>query len=392
MNDFSHNASVYAKDKGDDLKLLNGITDVEIIYVTDNHVFAQGKRFGRLWLLKGLTKEKRNSLFAIRRLQEEFSLRSDFIHPGLALAVGFENVKDLGPCIVEEWVEGPSLANLLQEGKLSKSERHRIMHEILTIVDYLDRHGITNLVFSPSDIKVRDIDRQVILTDFDTTGSERFCSIESIIRELCPQYSGLAQKYREGSQKRRKNMADLQKAIRRRERLPAVLTRLAISLTAVIIIAMVGFNIKTMTNATEEIHKDTAHLNLLHSDSQARLAMLTDSLKKLTDQKNQTQETIRRALLQKSIAEQIFLERCKIIDQHLADFDRRVVPMFNSTNAAYYDSILALHIRLRNIYFGSIKADLPIEIQDQLHSELGSYFIQNFSTCARGWYLNLQPK
>ncbi|MDE5875152.1 MAG: hypothetical protein K2H15_05850 [Muribaculaceae bacterium] len=368
------------------------MTDVEIFNVTGTYIFARGKRFGRYWLLKGLPKEKRESSSCLRRLQEEFNLRSSLIHPGLGLAVAFEEIRGIGPCIVEEWVEGPSLADLLRDGKARKSERHRIIHELLATLEYLDQNGVKNISFSTDGIRLRDIDGQTVLTDFDTSAAGRFNSLAMTIHELCPEYSGIVEKWQHGSEKKGRHMADLQKALRRRERRPVILLRLMATVTAALIVAMTGFKINTMAHANEAAKEEIACLSRIHGRDQNRLTVLDDSLKNLTERLNRAQGIIREAGLWKVREERIYLERCDRIRTTLTDFERRVVPMFDTLRAAYYDSVASLHRRLHGICFDNYPAGFPADDQIWLQAELGKYYEMNVSEFSHRWFLRLRGR
>lgn len=88
--------------------------DVEVIRVSKSNVIARGRRYGRLWFLKGLCEELRDSASMQRQLQKEFEVHSRLRHPSIVQAVGLENVEGLGLCIVQEWVDGVTLHQALQ--------------------------------------------------------------------------------------------------------------------------------------------------------------------------------------------------------------------------------------------------------------------------------------
>lgn len=197
--------------------LANRITDVEILSVSQVNIVARGRRYGRMWLLKGLSPEFRYSTIGRRRLLKEFEIHSRLCHPSVVQAVTIEDVDELGLCIVLEWVEGCTLADLLRDGKLSVNERRRIMHDIVSTVDYLHRNGIVHRDLKPSNIMVRNAGRQVVIIDFgladtdshtelkQSAGTPGFISPEQItdggadpaddvyslgviMNEVCPEY------------------------------------------------------------------------------------------------------------------------------------------------------------------------------------------------------------
>ncbi len=197
------------------------ITDVEILHVSTANVVARGRRYGRMWLLKGLSPELRDSTAGRHRLLKEFEIHSSLCHPSVAQAVNIEEVEGLGLCIVMEWVEGATLADMMREGKLSEKDRRRVMHDIIVAVEYIHRNGIVHRDLKPSNIMVRDAGRGVSIIDFgladtdshtelkQSAGTPGFISPEQltnggtdtaddiysigvIMSELCPEYRKIA--------------------------------------------------------------------------------------------------------------------------------------------------------------------------------------------------------
>ena len=51
------------------------MTDVDILRVSPDRILAKGKRYGRMWLLRGLPPGKRSDPGLLRQLREEFDRR-----------------------------------------------------------------------------------------------------------------------------------------------------------------------------------------------------------------------------------------------------------------------------------------------------------------------------
>lgn len=110
------------------------MTDVELIRVSPDRVLAKGKRYGRMWFLRGLPPEKRNDPDCLNRLREEFDRRFGSVQPGAPLTVGMEEVPDLGPCIVEEWRDDcRDDASLSGTGEDGSRKRHRMVRRGVVI-------------------------------------------------------------------------------------------------------------------------------------------------------------------------------------------------------------------------------------------------------------------
>ncbi|MDE6292028.1 MAG: protein kinase, partial [Muribaculaceae bacterium] len=144
MKDMQEIESGYIGRDTDDCGIVTTLTDVEIISTSGTNVIARGRRFGRFWLLKGIIPRLRESSSARRRLQKEFELHSRLLHPNIVRVAALEDIPSLGTCIVEEWVEGETLATLLRSGQLSKGDRRRILREIIYAVGYMHSMGVVH--------------------------------------------------------------------------------------------------------------------------------------------------------------------------------------------------------------------------------------------------------
>ena len=109
-----------------EFKVETEMRDVEILRLSPSRILARGKRFGRVWLLRGLPSDMRNDPGLLRELREEFDRRFDCLEPDVPLTVGIEEIKGLGPCIVEEWREDYHILHSVVEKGESRSPKHRL--------------------------------------------------------------------------------------------------------------------------------------------------------------------------------------------------------------------------------------------------------------------------
>ena len=110
------------------------MTDVEILRVSPDRIIAKGKRFGRMWLLRGLPPERRSDSALLRQLREEFDRRFSRLEPGVPLTVGLEEIEGLGPCIVEEWREDYHDLSSRTEKDEDRSPKHRLSRRLTIIL------------------------------------------------------------------------------------------------------------------------------------------------------------------------------------------------------------------------------------------------------------------
>lgn len=92
------------------------------IHESERHVVMKAKRFGRWWILKGLTPETDTE--ANRALlRKEFDIMMMLPSEGFVRAVSLEEIPGCGICIVMEHVEGLDLAEWMQTSPSPESRR-----------------------------------------------------------------------------------------------------------------------------------------------------------------------------------------------------------------------------------------------------------------------------
>lgn len=215
--------------------------DVEEIRLTSDNVLARGRRYGRQWFIKSLRKELQGSTTMRRRLIKEFELHSRLRHPNIAQAAGFEEIDGLGPCIVQEWIDGENLHDALRRGNLTDADRRRVVREITRAAAYMHRCGIVHRDIKPSNIMVRNTGHESVLIDFGLADSDDYVEIKAaggtegfispeqresggvnpaddvyslgvVIKEVAPRYRKIANKCTGPVGKRPKDAGELLKA------------------------------------------------------------------------------------------------------------------------------------------------------------------------------------
>ena len=196
-----------------------------------------GKRF--------LLKTSDGSAKGLEQLKREYELSISLSHPGLAYVFTYEDTSPVGPCIVQEYVDGRTLSQYLTE-KPALNDRKRAFGQILSAVAYLHHKGVIHNDLSPANILVsnRNDDIKVIdlgFADDDTHylskslgGTRKYASPElisgakvdarsdiytlgAIIRDMFPgRYGRIAGKcLRQSPERRYSSVENLSKAWRR---------------------------------------------------------------------------------------------------------------------------------------------------------------------------------
>lgn len=127
-----------------------------------------GKRF--------VLKTSDGSAKGIERLKREYELTLSLSHPGLAYVFTYEENSPVGPCIVQEFVDGETLGEWLKHNP-TKKERERICSEMLDVVAYLHRKGVVHNDLKPENLLVGRAGGSLKLIDFgfadDDTHADR---------------------------------------------------------------------------------------------------------------------------------------------------------------------------------------------------------------------------
>lgn len=111
-------------------------------------------RWGKWFLLKRLRPELRSDPRQVAALEKEFDLGIRLDHPGIIRY--FERGSDAeGPWLIEEFIDGQTLAEYLEEkGPLAEEEIRRLMSELCDAVSYLHEAGIVHADLKPDNILI----------------------------------------------------------------------------------------------------------------------------------------------------------------------------------------------------------------------------------------------
>lgn len=339
----------------------SSMTDVEVIRITPVNIIARGRRYGRQWLLKGLREELRDSTAQRRQLMKEFEIHSRLLNPAVAQAIGLEDIDGLGLCIVEEWIEGKTLAEFIREGKLSKTDRRRIMREIIKAVAYLHGKGVVHRDLKPSNIMVRDAGGEIVLIDFglaDTddyvelkrpTGTKGYISPEQkktggaqtsddvyslgvIMLQLCPEYGSIAGRCTRTVKKRPKDARTLLKALDRRDKKPKIITISIIILILAVLGSLGAILIKSLIDTSREAQKQVAIISEENKRNSELVTQLTDSLNIVSGRLNDAEKEMMQAKEYNRALENAYKEGHSRIDETLIRYDKDIFSKFTPQN------------------------------------------------------------
>ncbi len=336
------------------------MTDVEILHVKTDSVIARGRRYGRLWLLKGLRPELRHSTPHIRRLMKEFALHSRLLHRGVASAVAVEEVEGLGPCIVMEWIEGVTLGEYLA-GKVTAGERRRVIRETVEAVAYIHAQGIVHRDLKPDNIMITDNGRHPVVIDFGLADDDSYTvlkqpagtvgymaeeqmaearpraandvySLGVIISAFCRPYAAIAQRCMAPVGKRYDNARQLLEAIDRQGRR---VSRLKAATVAAVILLLTGMSAWLALRSAGEVDE----LRRTAAGYRAETVLLHDSLVEVRADLAATtgllaSESARREAIEarQTMIDEAVSRGKRLIDKTLADYLAHRLPQLDLNN------------------------------------------------------------
>ena len=425
MKDMQESESGYIGVETDDSGIGTSLTDVEIISVSGVNIIARGRRFGRFWLLKGLIPELRESLSARRMLQKEFELHSRLLHPNIVRVTALEEIPSLGTCIVEEWVEGETLSLLLRKGLLSKSDRRRILRDIISAVGYLHSMGVVHRDLKPQNIMVRKKGGEALLIDFgladsgdyaelkQAAGTDGYISPEQftdgqaritddiyslgvIMKELYPEYPRIANRCTAPLDKRPKDTSVLLRMLDRADRRPKLVAwGVAAAVLAVAVFA-VTLHVRSISAETTEAQVQIDTLTNSNARNAARVAELEDLLQKATARLSTARAAVFASTDDRSLRRRAVIDAYRKLENEYIIFDQQNMSHFEDSGDVFLDSIQALEERCDRIARQSYDlkrfpelADIDSEV---LIGEMRILSEQLFSVYYSVWQAQLERK
>ena len=136
-------------------------TVIGIVRENDRSRLYLAERAGKRYVLKAPASDSGLSLELLKR---EWEVSIGLSHSSLAYVFTWEESSPVGPCMVQEYVDGRSLKDYLEE-KPSKESRRRVFRQILSAVGYLHGKGVIHNDLSPSNILISRADDAVKIID-----------------------------------------------------------------------------------------------------------------------------------------------------------------------------------------------------------------------------------
>lgn len=136
-------------------------------------------RYGKRFILKALKKEYRQEPINNIALAKEFEIGISLEHPNIRRTFGLEEVEGLGKAIVLEYVDGCSLASMLESGRLSRSAGRSVMAQVADALSYIHTKQVFHRDLKPSNILISHQGNTVKIIDFNLSDSDAFVVLKN---------------------------------------------------------------------------------------------------------------------------------------------------------------------------------------------------------------------
>lgn len=124
------------------------------------------ERYGKVHVLKALQLFYVNSVLHEQALRKEFNIGYQLEHPHICHTLGWEQVSGLGNCILMEYIDGVTLKELMEQGRLTDSLAYKIIGELCEALSYLHQKQIIHRDLKPANILITHNGNNVKLIDF----------------------------------------------------------------------------------------------------------------------------------------------------------------------------------------------------------------------------------
>lgn len=142
-------------------------------------VLYRAERLGKWFLLKGLKPACQNDAHIVSMLRKEFEIAYQLSHPHIAQTIGMEEVDGVGLCIVQEYVRGKNLRQVMASERWDEKSLARMMRQIGEALDYLQDNQIVHRDLKPENIMVTTNGRNAKLIDFGLADADDYAILKS---------------------------------------------------------------------------------------------------------------------------------------------------------------------------------------------------------------------
>ena len=163
----------------DEILKSDRFTDFSVVPSRGYSLLVQAKRNGRWWMLKGLKEQYRQDTVYQAFLQKEYEITSQLQHTMVVSAFSFEEVEELGPCMVMEWIDGITLKEWLANGKHTRKLRRHVADMLLEAMMYVHSRQTQHRDLKPSNIMITHDGQHLKLIDFGLADTDSYAILKT---------------------------------------------------------------------------------------------------------------------------------------------------------------------------------------------------------------------
>ena len=138
-------------------------------------------KFGKKVILKGLKPEFKKERFYQDLLKKEFEISYFLDHPNIVKIIDFQNILNIGDCIVMEYVEGVTLREFVENQRVEESQNRidkrvyeKIFNELLDAMEYFHSKQIIHRDLKPDNILITNNGNNVKIIDFGLSDADDY--------------------------------------------------------------------------------------------------------------------------------------------------------------------------------------------------------------------------
>ena len=124
-NDISSSGFVLQENNSEMISSFHSIKEIETKGYSCLYTATQ---FGKKVILKGLKPEFKKERFYQDLLKKEFEISYSLDHPNIVKIIDFQNISNIGDCIVMEYVEGVTLREFIESQRGNKTTSRDVTH------------------------------------------------------------------------------------------------------------------------------------------------------------------------------------------------------------------------------------------------------------------------
>lgn len=138
---------------------------------------------GKKHILKGIKPEHKNEQFYKDLLKKEFEISHSLEHQNIVKTIDFQNIPDIGDCIVMEYVDGMTLREFSEkikttDNKNKKSLYNKIFNELLDAMDCFHSRQIIHRDLKPDNILITNNGNNVKIIDFGLSDTDDYVALK----------------------------------------------------------------------------------------------------------------------------------------------------------------------------------------------------------------------